>query len=134
MGSTATYTGSDKVYTLDENTTTQCFCAEDGQGIQTNWWKISSLTSDELKILENSGWLYVANGALWGLVEAPYMAINSNYTCGGIGGIGGGEGDGTKEILSSVMAGTGNSTQLFSVFALSLIFLTAGLHYARKTG
>lgn len=126
VGSTATYTGSDKVYNLDENTKTQCFCAQDGQGIQTNWWKISSLTDDERKILENNGWNYIPNGALWGLEETSYMAINSNYTCGGIGGggIGGGE----------ELAGTGNSLQLYSFFALSLVFLTAGIYYAKKTG
>src|SRR3989344_2032580 len=34
--------GSDAVYYTGENLI-QCFCAEDGSGIQTNWWKISSL-------------------------------------------------------------------------------------------
>lgn len=129
VGSTATYTGSDKVYNLDETTKTQCFCAQDGQGIQTNWWKISSLTDDQRKILENEGWNYIANGALWGLDESAYMAVNSNYTCGGVGGA---EQSMAGSVLGEALAGTGNSLQLFSVFILSLIFLTSGIYYAKK--
>ena len=45
VGSSATYTGSDAVYTLSDDTVTQCFCSVDGAGIQTNWWKASSLSS-----------------------------------------------------------------------------------------
>jgi len=80
-GDTIQYTGSDTVYQLDPNTLQQCFCSASGQGIQTNWWKISSLDRDQLKVLENEGWIYIPNGALWGLQETPYMAQNSNYAC-----------------------------------------------------
>lgn len=80
-GDTIQYTGSDTVYQLDPSTLQQCFCSASGQGIQTNWWKISSLDQDELKVLESEGWIYVPNGALWGLQETPYMAMNSSYAC-----------------------------------------------------
>jgi len=81
VGDTIQYTGSDTVYQLDPSTLQQCFCSASGQGVQTNWWKISSLDQDQLKVLENEGWIYVPNGALWGLQETPYMAQNSSYAC-----------------------------------------------------
>ena len=81
VGSTMQYSGSDTVYQLDANSLQQCFCSTDGSGIQTNWWKISSLDQEQLQILKNAGWIYVPNGALWGLQETPYMALNSSFSC-----------------------------------------------------
>ncbi len=127
VGSTATYTGNDREYVLSDSSLLQCFCSIDNQGIQTNWWKIPSLTDDDIRILKNQGWNYIANGALWGLDSDPYMALNVNYSCGGIGGPGEVLGEvtyGFGQILG--LAGTGDSTKLFSVFALSFVFLTAG--------
>ncbi len=80
-GDSTTYTGSDTVYNLSEETLTQCFCSTNGNGIQTNWWKISSLTLEEVQILQGLGWVYVPNGAEWGLQEAPYMTYSSEYIC-----------------------------------------------------
>lgn len=80
-GDSRTYTGRDTVYTLTEDTLTQCFCSEDDEGIQTNWWKISSLSFDEIDYLKNLGWIYIPNGSDWGLKNAPYMAKNSTYSC-----------------------------------------------------
>jgi hypothetical protein len=125
VGSTAHYSGSDKVYQLDTSTLQQCFCSADGQGIQTNWWKISSLEPEELQILKNEGWIYVPNGALWGLQETPYMAINSNYSClgnsnnnggtsGGSSGGSDGRSDGRSDGLgcgSHDCSGNSNSSQ-----------------------
>jgi LPXTG-motif cell wall-anchored protein len=81
-GDTAEHTGSDAVYNLTEETLTQCLCSENGDGIQTNWWKVSSLTFDEVQYLQALGWIYIPNGADWGLQEAPYMAQNVQYNCG----------------------------------------------------
>ena len=81
MGDGTQYTGSDIVYQLDSGNLAQCFCSTNGEGIQTNWWKDSSLTAEEHQILINSGWIYVPNGALWGLEETQYMTFNSNFSC-----------------------------------------------------
>ena len=81
VGDPTSRTGSDTVYTLSGETLTQCFCSIDGDGIQTNWWKVSSLETDEVNILLTQGWHYIPNGALWGLEETPYLAINSPYGC-----------------------------------------------------
>src|SRR5689334_3081617 len=78
-GSAAEYVGSDTVYLLNPNTLMQCFCSTNGNGIQTNWWKISSISDADVEILKNLGWVYIPTGALWGLQDTPYMAIDSPY-------------------------------------------------------
>ena len=88
VGTTAEYTGSDTVYTLSSETQVQCFCSEQGDGIQTNWWKINSLSQEEIDQFVKLGWTYIPSGANWGLDESSYLAINQNYSCGG-GGDGG---------------------------------------------
>lgn len=85
VGSSANYVGADKVYSLGENNYMQCFCASDNSGIQTNWWKTSSLTEEQIQTLKNLGWYFVPNGAAWGLSEGSYMAKNTNFSCGGGG-------------------------------------------------
>ncbi len=81
-GDSKTYTGEDTVYTLTNDTLTQCFCSDDDEkGIQTNWWRASSLSSEEIDYLRNLGWVYIPNGANWGLSESPYMAKNTIYSC-----------------------------------------------------
>ena len=80
-GSSATNTGSDDVYTLSESTLTQCFCTDNGDGTQTNWWKVSSLTLDQIELLLSQGWVYIPDGSLWGLQEDPYLARNRKYEC-----------------------------------------------------
>lgn len=87
VGSTKTYTGADEVYRLTNITSVQCFCDEAGNGIQTNWWKTSSLTSAEQKTLTRQGWTYVPDGSAWGLSSGSYYAKNDPYLCkGGLGG------------------------------------------------
>lgn len=100
-GKTGTYQGKDTVYKTSENALTQCFCAVDGVGIQTNWWKIPSLTQSEIKSLEAQGWIYIPNGALWGLDNAPYLAKNSDFSCKSSNGNGGGGGGGISGSSSS---------------------------------
>jgi len=82
-GSSESYVGSDKVYSLGEGNHTQCFCSVAGSGIQTNWWKISSLDQEQIQTLKNLGWHFIPDGSAWGLQEGAYMAYNSAYACGG---------------------------------------------------
>ncbi|RJR15361.1 hypothetical protein C4579_02390 [Candidatus Microgenomates bacterium] len=88
VGDSGTYTGADTVYTLSDNALSQCFCSEEGSGIQTNWWKISELSQSEIEALKNDGWIWVPTGSVWGLDDDPYLAKNSAYSCtsGGTGG------------------------------------------------
>lgn len=91
-GDGATYTGRDVVYSLSDNSLTQCLCTDQGQGIQTNWWKVSSISSDQVSILKSQGWILVPDGAAWGLDNGPYLAQNSPFTCPAqSGGAGGGQ-------------------------------------------
>ena len=129
VGNSAEFKGKDTVYTVNENQVLQCLCTDDGQGIQTNWWKISSLNDSEIQVLKNSGWYYVPNGALWGLDNAPYMAKNNSYTCkGDLGGIGGGDVLGLATTKSD-LAATGNKAALYSLIIVGLgsILLIFGL-------
>ncbi len=134
VGSTAEYRGKDSVYNVNVNSdqVLQCLCTEQGEGIQTNWWKVSSLNDSDIQILRNQGWHYIASGALWGLDSAPYMAYNSRYACSGeVGGIGGGD------VLG--LAITGGKIQLYSIFGIGigLFFLLLGtaflLHRKRNS-
>lgn len=82
-GNFDTHDGSDTIYQLGGNDQLlQCFCTTGGpDGIQTNWWKISSLTDDEIKILLNNGWILVPDGSAWGLDPVAYLAQNKSYAC-----------------------------------------------------
>lgn len=123
VGNSSEFKGKDTVYTVNETQTLQCLCTSDGQGIQTNWWKITSLNDSDIQILKNQGWYFVPNGALWGLDNAAYMAKNSDYECGG--GIGGGE------VLG--LATTGNVARLFYVLiGIGAMFLLLGFLLHRK--
>lgn len=80
-GTSNSYSGKDTVYSQNFGNYTQCLCTVNGDGIQTNWWKISSITEDEINSLKASGWIYVPDGSLWGLEKSPYMAKNQTYSC-----------------------------------------------------
>ena len=83
VGDPNTYSGADGVYGVDAVRTLQCFCSDAGGGIQTNWWRVGSLTQDEIDTLVKLGWNYVPDGSVWGLNPEAYMAKNSPYACGG---------------------------------------------------
>lgn len=126
-GDLATYSGKDTVYKLSDETLAQCFCAANGDGIQTNWWKVSSLSDPDIQTLKNQGWNYIPNGSLWGLESVPYLAKNSTFSCKG--GVGGGEVLGasttaTKGVLG--LASTGNALYIVSVISSGLLLLAAG--------
>jgi hypothetical protein len=81
VGQSGEYVGSDAVYTVEDSNLVQCLCSSNGQGIQTNWWKTSSLTSEQYSTLTKDGWIYIPSGIAWGLQDAPYLAKNSDYNC-----------------------------------------------------
>ena len=85
-GDYATYKGIDVVYKLSGDTYMQCLCPENGNGVQTNWWKVSGLSTTEIEELKQKGYVYVPNGIVWGLEEAPYIANNFTYSCLAKGG------------------------------------------------
>jgi hypothetical protein len=78
------FVGSDAVYIVGDSNLLQCFCAANGSGIQTNWWKVKSLSSDQIKTLQADGWIYVPTGLVWGLDDAAYFAKNISYSCGNV--------------------------------------------------
>lgn len=80
-GTSNSYAGKDTVYTLESGNYTQCLCTVNGDGIQTNWWKTSSITEDEINSLKAGDWVYIPDGSLWGLEKSPYMAKNQTYSC-----------------------------------------------------
>lgn len=73
--------GTDAVYYTSDITLIQCFCADDGSGIQTNWWRIDALGQSEIDQLVKLGWHYIPTGLSWGLDDSPYMAKNEAYSC-----------------------------------------------------
>ena len=114
-GNTAEYKGSDSVYQISDTTWLQCFCSQDGEGIQTNWWKVSSLIEEDIQVLKNQGWSFIPSGALWGLDDEPYMANNSPYACNG------GSSD-SGQILASAASITDSVLGLASTGNISLIY------------
>lgn len=117
VGNGGTFTGSDTVYTLSPDTHTQCFCADNGDGTQTNWWHAASLTEAEIQILKNRGWIVVPNGQLWGLAEGQWLALNSSYSCRG------------GEVLSASTQIGGDVLGLATTGNVVTIYLLAGIGF-----
>src|SRR6476469_7676231 len=44
VGNTNQFSGSDSVFSLSDGNALQCFCGDNGAGIQTNWLKIGSVS------------------------------------------------------------------------------------------
>src|SRR3989344_2454633 len=82
-GDSGEYIGSDTVYTVSDTQLTQCFCAASGAGIQTNWWKLDSLSESQIDQLTNAGWIFIPDGSAWGLDPVPYLAQNTAFSCAG---------------------------------------------------
>ncbi len=124
VGDSGSHNGSDSVYQVSDQTVTQCFCADNGDGTQTNWWKASSLSDADVATLKSQGWFYAPNGNLWGLTSDAYVAQNSNFPChGGTGGGG--------EVLG--LATTGNLPIIASFLVIGLILLVSGLKLRKKS-
>ena len=83
--------GSDSVNNIGSGNYVQCFCPLkqesvslfNSQGIQTNWLKVSNITSEQKSLLLSQGWILVQNGADFGLASEPYLAKNSQFFCSG---------------------------------------------------
>ncbi len=119
VGDPKNYTGSDTVYTLTDTTLLQCFCAQDGSGIQTNWWKVSSMSQEEVDELVSEGWIYVPNGSVWGLDESAYLVKNNQYSCKGGTGGGGSSGSGDSGSSSGGTGGGSVSSTVGQVLGLA---------------
>lgn len=145
-GNAASFSGTDAVYQISDTQLIQCLCTDSGDGIQTNWWKIPSLTEDEISILKNLGWIFIPSGIPWGLADTPYMAFNSTFACRpaasptATAGEGGGEGQGGGAVLAAESVGqilglatTGNILFLYELLGLGFVFLVLGLIF-RKLG
>lgn len=123
-GDMTEHSGRDDVYQVNDQILYQCFCADDGSGIQTNWWKASSLTQADIDYLKYLGWVYIPNGSLWGLTGDPYMARSNTYDCGGGGGVGG--------AVLGAWAPTGNKPLIYFLAALGLVSFFLGLALKTK--
>lgn len=135
VGMTDEKRGSDKVYQLSGNDQlTQCFCPENGNGIQTNWMKVGDKSQEDVETLKREGWIYVADGSAWGLDATAYLAKNSDYNCKSttvtekiI------EKETIKETIKETvvqamtLASTGNSAFLYGLIAAGSTSLLAGL-------
>lgn len=128
------FQGKDIVYTLSDNAQLQCFCPEDGNGIQTDWWKASALTGNEITSYQSQGWHLIADGSKWGLSADPYLARNSRYNCKPnstptptptSGGIGGGSSTTVTHVLA--LASTGNAAFIYALAGSGIIFVLAGI-------
>ncbi|HVF69627.1 MAG TPA: hypothetical protein VNA13_03615 [Xanthomonadales bacterium] len=113
--------GSDAVYQSSERGVTQCFCPEDGNGIQTNWFDVSKLTKAEIETLKKDGWTYFATGSDWGLKDVAYVAKNSDYACKNTAQK---KGEVSK-VLS--LASTGESVTIYALILSGAAFLISGL-------
>ncbi len=124
-GDTKTFTGTDSVYRLTDSTLIQCLCPKDGNGVQTNWWKVGNLSQEDIDSLKNDRWNFVANGSVWGLDNDPYVTKNLSYTCiGGIGGVS------ARRKVGDVLglASTGNIASVYFYLISGVTLLVLGLN------
>ena len=141
--------GKDVVYSA-EGGAMQCFCGSDGAGLQTNWMKIVDLTSDQVKVYQSQGWIYVPSGQAWGLSDEPYLAQNINFSCPGSSTSGGdgktdgrtdgrtdGKSDGRGSIVQAAhgtsLASTGNMLFIVEIFSVGVILTATGLFLRLRT-
>lgn len=120
VGRTDEVEGSDYVYESGDNAL-QCFCPENGSGIQTNWYNASKLTQEDIDVMKKDGWAYFATGSSWGLKDVPYLAKNVDYTC-----------KKTAEKGASVtsvlrLASTGDTQTIYTFILSGAAFLISGL-------
>lgn len=113
--------GSDAVYQSSNRGVTQCFCPEDGNGIQTNWYDASKLTSAEIETRKKEGWTYFATGHDWNLKDVPYLAKNSDYACKKTAN----KKSEAAKVLS--LASTGESVTIYAFIISGAAFLISGL-------
>jgi hypothetical protein len=121
-------TGSDKVFKVsDYDQLIQCFCPENGNGIQTNWYAANQLSSTDIEYLKKEGWLYAADGKAWGLAEIPYVAKNYDYNCKPTSNSTPTPTPNTTVAGVLSLASTGNVTFLYTLMLLGFASLATGL-------
>lgn len=137
VGNTSVYTGSDTVYMSSDVTYVQCFCPENsGEGIQTNWWKITDISQEEVDFYKNLGWIFVPNGTNWGLTNDPYLAKNTSYTCRTSTNSSSSSSSNSSSSVGGVLsslANTGNTTFLYVNAFLALSFILLGVYLHKKS-
>lgn len=80
-GQEATISGKDDVYYIQNGNFVQCLCPSNGaSGIQTNWWNVDGVSQETVNSYTQQGWMQ-ENGQAWNLMNYPYLAKNSNYSC-----------------------------------------------------
>lgn len=153
-GDSRSFTGQDDVYFLDgKNFIMQCLCPPNNEGIQTNWWKVDNLSTEEIEALKTEGWIYIPDGSAWGLDSSKYLAKNLNYSCT-VGGNGeenrssggssesGGSSSGSSSSSSSSpssvgavlgLASTGNIASVYFFFLLGIVSVTLGFILTKIT-
>jgi len=135
VGNVSEYRGKDTVYNVEGGNFLQCLCTDDGEGIQTAWWRASSLSETDIQTLKNQGWYYVLDGKLWGLDNIPYMAKNNEYACreGEKEENGGGEVLGASIGSFASLAATGDKVVVYSSIAIAagVVFLLLGFFINR---
>lgn len=138
-GNLAEYHGSDTVYKISDDKLVQCLCTENGDGIQTNWWKISSINESDVNVLKSLGWIFIPTGSAWGLDNDPYMAFNTTFSCkstttttitSSSGDGQGGPSFSPGEVLG--LATTGNIIYLYGLVALGSLSLLLGIILRRS--
>ncbi len=83
-GESATFVGSDIVYSVDSDHVLQCFCPTDSNsGIQSNWAKLNDTSEETINYYQKLGWSYVPNGTAWGLDDSAYIVKNEYFGCHG---------------------------------------------------
>ncbi|HSA83531.1 MAG TPA: hypothetical protein VLF20_01440 [Patescibacteria group bacterium] len=63
VGSSTAYSGTDSIYRLSDGNVLQCLCQDNGDGIQTIWFRASSMTQEDSAYLLANGWIYVPTGS-----------------------------------------------------------------------
>ena len=116
-GVATSYQGSDTVYNVSDNSLIQCLCTIDGEGIQTNWWKVPQLSSDEIENFKTLGWNFIPDGSAWGLDPAAYLAKNSSYSCRSSGS--GGESSSNSSSNSNNGSSVGGVSSIGDILGLA---------------
>ena len=140
VGDWVEHKGSDKVYRINNDTLIQCFCEDNGNGIQTNWWRVSSLSQNDIDTLVKQGWNFVPSGFVWGLTSDPYVAKNFSYDCnGGENNNRTGGGNVLSSSTSSTSAGsvlglaaTGDNAKIYGLLSLGVSLISLGLLLRKK--
>jgi len=121
-------TGSDKVFKVsDYNQLIQCFCPENGNGIQTNWYAVDKLSIGDIEILQKEGYFYAPDGEDWGLADLPYIAKNYDYNCKPTSNSTPTPTPQTSVAGVLALANTGNITFVYSLMLVGFASLLTGL-------